>query len=104
MPPTAFTSTQSCCRRCLSEDIEWIKAGGKGKVYSFTIVHRPPSLVFEDDVPYVVAIIELDEGPRVMSNIVEMDPEKVRVDMRVEVAFDDITPAITVPRFRTSES
>ena len=95
---------QSCCRKCLSENSEWTEASGKGKIYSFTVVHRPPSHTFEEDVPYVVAIVELDEGPRIMSNIIKTDPGNIRVDMPVEVIFDDISPAISLPKFRPLKS
>jgi uncharacterized OB-fold protein len=91
---------QSCCRKCLSGDIEWFEASGKGKIYSFTVIHRPPSQNFEEDIPYIVAIIELDEGPRVMSNIIGMTPEDAKVDMTVEVIFDDISSTISLPKFR----
>lgn len=95
---------QPYCRGCLSENLEWIEASGRGKVYSFTVVHRPPTMVFEADVPYTVALVELDEGVRMMSNIVGIEPDDVRVDMPVEVVFDDITPAISLPRFRPVEN
>jgi uncharacterized OB-fold protein len=95
---------QSCCRRCLADNPEWIESSGKGKVYSFTIIHRPPSHSFEEDVPYIVAIIELDEGPRLMSNIIEAKPDEVQVNMRVEVIFDDINSMISLPRFRPIRS
>ena len=91
---------QSYCRTCLSENIEWFEASGKGRIHSFTVVHRPPNHTFEEDVPYVVAIIKLDEGPRMMSNIVEVQPERVHVDMPVEVTFDDISSTVSLPKFR----
>jgi uncharacterized OB-fold protein len=91
---------QSYCRNCLGENIEWIEASGKGKVYTFTIVKRPPTARFQEDVPYVVALIELEEGVRMMSNVVEIYPDDVRVDMPVEVVFDKITSAISLPKFR----
>ena len=91
---------QALCRGCLGEDLEWIEASGRGKVYSYTVVHRAPTASFGEDVPYVVALIELEEGVRMMSNIVDIDPEAVRVDMPVEVVFDKITPAISLPKFR----
>ena len=91
---------QSCCRNCLGENLDWIEASGKGKVYSYTIVNRPPTARFQEDVPYVVALIELEEGVRMMSNVVEIEPDDVRVDMPVEVVFDEITSAISLPKFR----
>ena len=95
---------QSYCRNCLSEDIDWIEACGKGEVYAYTVVHRPPSLTFEEDVPYTVALVELSEGVRLMSNIVEAEPEEVSVGMPVEVVFDDISPTISLPKFRPVEA
>ncbi len=91
------------CPQCLSEDIEWTQASGRGKVHTYSVVERPPSAPFAEDVPYVVAIIELDEGPRMMSNIVDIAPEHVRVDMDVKVVFEDITEDVALPRFRPLE-
>jgi uncharacterized OB-fold protein len=91
---------QPCCRKCLSEKLQWFEANGKGKIYSFTIIHRPPSHAFEADVPYIVAIVELEEGPRLMSNIIGIPSDDVRVDMPVEVSFDDISPTVSLPKFR----
>jgi len=91
---------QSYCRNCLGENVDWIEASGKGKVYTFTIVNRPPTVRFQEDVPYVVALIELEEGVRMMSNVVGIDPDDVRVDMPVEVVFDEITSTISLPKFR----
>ncbi len=94
---------QALCRACLSENVEWIEARGKGKIYSYTVVHRPPSAQFEEDAPYVVALIELEEGVRMMSNIVGIEPSAVCVGMEVEVVFEEITPDISLPKFRPSE-
>jgi len=88
------------CPRCLSEDLEWIQSSGAGKVHTFSVIERPPIQSFAADVPYVVAIIELDEGPRMMSNIIEIAPGDVRVDMPVEVVFEDVTDDVTLPKFR----
>ena len=91
---------QSCCRRCLSGDLEWVDAAGKGTIYSFTVIHRAPSRPFEPDVPYTVALVDLDEGCRMISNIVDVSPQDVRVGMQVEVVFEEITPEISLPKFR----
>lgn len=95
---------QSCCRSCLSDRIEWVEATGKGTIYSYTVVHRPPSRKFEEDVPYTVALVELDEGVRMMSNIVEIEPQDVRVGMEVEVVFEEIGPGISLPKFRPGKA
>ena len=94
---------QAHCRSCLSENVEWIEAGGRGKIYSYTVVHRPPTAQFQEDAPYVVALIELEEGVCMMSNIVGIEPSAVCVGMEVEVVFEEITPDISLPKFRSSD-
>jgi uncharacterized protein len=91
---------RSTCMNCLSENIEWVKAGGKGKVYSFTIAYRPGHPAFVDKVPYNIAIIELDEGVRLPSNITGCKNTDIKCDMRVEVVFEDITPEVSLPCFK----
>ena len=95
-----FFYPRSLCPHCMSDKIDWIRASGKGKVYTFTISHVTASSAFQEDVPYNIAIIELDEGVHLMSNIVGCKNEDIRIDMPVEVVFDDVTPEITLPRFR----
>lgn len=87
------------CPFCLSERLDWIVASGKGKVYSYTVVRRAMHPAFKEDVPYVLAIVELDEGPRLSTNIIGADPERVRVDMPVRAAYDDVTPEVTLLKF-----
>ena len=95
-----FFFPKDFCPHCLSQDINWLRASGKGIVHTFSIIGRPPSPPFLAEVPYVVAIIELQEGPRMMSNVIGVAPEDVRVDMPVEVVFEDVTEDITLPKFR----
>lgn len=91
----------SMCSRCGSGDTEWSRASGTGKVYSWTVVVHPiPHEVYAQDVPYVVALVELDEGVRMPTNIVDCDPHRIEADMPVEVVFDDVTEAVTLPKFR----
>jgi len=91
-PPSAF------CPHCSNMTSEWVKISGKGKVYSFVIVRRKyPGF---DQVPYVVSIIETTEGMRMLSNIVGCTPEDVKIDMPVEVTWDDITPEFSLPKFK----
>ena len=77
-----------------------MESSGKGKIYSFTVVYSYQPTEFEDDVPYVIAVIELEEGVRMMSNIVECKPDDIRCDMEVEVIFEQVTDDVTFPRFR----
>lgn len=86
------------CPECLSTDLRWIKASGKGRIYSFTVAYSGPPPGF--DVPYVLAIIELNEGVRMYANIVDCNLEELKCDMPVEVVFEDVTKEITMPRFK----
>jgi uncharacterized OB-fold protein len=86
------------CPKCFSDNLGWERVSGRGKVYSYTVVRRASSRVFAD-APYVLAIVELAEGPRMTSNIVAA-PEDVRVEMPVQVFFDDVTPDHTLVKFK----
>ena len=90
------------CPECHSMEAEWAKLSGKGTIYSFTIYRVPYHPAFKDDIPYVVAIIQLDEGPRMESNIIACPVEEVRIEMPVVVAFDDVTSEVTLPKFKPS--
>ena len=87
------------CRHCLSPDFAWREVAGTGRIYSFVVYHRVYHPAFESKVPYVVAIVELDEGPRLLTNIVGIDPAEVRCDSRVRVVFDDVAAGVAVPKF-----
>lgn len=90
---------RAVCPFCLSEHLDWIVASGKGKVYSYTVVRRAMHPAFQEDVPYVLAIVELEEGPRLTTNIIGVPPDEVRVDMPVRAAYDDVTPDLTLLKF-----
>ncbi len=92
------------CPRCFSWDIEWQQASGRGTLYSYAIQYRAQAPGFE--APYVTAIVQLEEGPRLMTNLVEIepDPEKIRCDMPVEVLFEDISDEISLPMFRPADA
>ncbi|MBI2935551.1 MAG: Zn-ribbon domain-containing OB-fold protein [Chloroflexi bacterium] len=92
---------RALCPHCWSRNLEWVKATGRGKLYSYVINHRPAP-GFEQDAPYVIAVVELDEGVRLMSNIVgvEPDPAKLPLDMPLEAVFEDISPEVSLPKFR----
>ena len=72
--------SRSECPRCLSAHLEWVKVSGRARLHSFTIVQQPANPAFRDDVPYVYAVVQLDEGPRLVSNIVQCG-RSLRVDM-----------------------
>ncbi len=88
------------CSHCGARAPAWVENDGLGTVYSFTIVHRPPEQSFMADVPYVVAIVELDAGPKMMSNVVGVPPDQVRIGMRVRPVFERATDEITLVKFR----
>lgn len=88
------------CPHCLSTQFSFQTVSGKGKVFSFVTFHRVYRPAFAEDVPYVVALIELDEGPRLLSNILGISHEDVTCDMRVEAIFDDYDEEMSIPKFK----
>lgn len=88
------------CPRCLDEQHEWVALSGRGEVFSTIVFHQVYDKAFAGDVPYNVSLIQLDEGPRMFSNVVGIPPGDVRVGRRVSVFFDPVTPEISIPRFR----
>jgi uncharacterized OB-fold protein len=88
------------CSTCLSSSLSWKQGSGKGTVYSYTVNYRAPHPGFTEDVPFVTAIIELEEGVRMMSNVVQCDPDTVAIGMPVRVVFEPLTDEITLPKFR----
>ena len=94
-----FFYPRSECPRCLSTNLEWVKVSGRARLHSFTVVQQPANAAFRDDVPYVYAVVQLDEGPRLVSNIVQCDIDTLRVDMPLEAVFDDVTPEWTLVKF-----
>jgi uncharacterized OB-fold protein len=92
-PPSAS------CPHCLATDFAWTPVSGRGKVFSFVVFHRVYHPAWEGDVPYVVALIELEEGPRMLSNVVGIPVDQVRCDMAVKVVFDDVASGVALPKF-----
>jgi uncharacterized OB-fold protein len=90
---------RAICTRCASERLAWLDASGRGRVKSFTVIRRAVSAAYEADVPYVVALIELAEGPTLMSNVVGCAPEALRIGAPVRVRFDAWAPDVRVPVF-----
>jgi uncharacterized OB-fold protein len=88
------------CSTCSAGSPEWVESSGNGTVLSWTIVRHPVSEAYADDIPYVIALIKLQEGPTMMSSIIDCDPESVQSGMRVEVSFQDWTDEISMPMFR----
>jgi uncharacterized OB-fold protein len=95
-----FFYPRSECPRCFSATLEWVRVSGRGRLHSFTIVYQPANAAFRDSAPYVYAVVQLDEGPRLVSNVVQCDPEAVRVDMPLVAVFDDVTPEWSLVKFK----
>ena len=87
------------CPACGGFNTSWTQASGRGTVYAFTIVHRSGMPGWREARPYVVAYVELEEGPRVMTNIVGCEPDDVRVGMAVSVVFHDTGEGSALYRF-----
>ncbi len=88
------------CPHCSSNRLGWRQASGRGTIYSYTIVLNNAPSAFLADMPYVVAVIELDEGVRMLSNIVDGDPNALRCGLPVEVVFEKLNEEFTLPKFR----
>lgn len=88
------------CPMCYSKEMKWIVAEGKGRVYSFAVYHVAYHPGFENDLPYVVADVELEEGPRLLTNIVGCRPDEVKCEMLVKVTWEDITEEFSLPKFK----
>jgi uncharacterized OB-fold protein len=88
------------CARCLSDRCEWTRLSGRGRVFSWIVVHQSQHPAFNADAPYNVVIVELEEGPRLHSTLVDCSTERIAIDMPVEVVFDRINDEITLPKFR----
>lgn len=88
------------CPECWEEAHEWAALSGEGEVNTWVVFHRSYFDDFDEDVPYNVAEIELDEGPRYLANIVECENEEIYRGMPVEVVFEDVTDEVTLPKFR----
>jgi len=79
---------------------EWTRASGRGEVHSYTVCYKAAHPAMENKLPYAVVLVDLEEGVRLVSNIVDCGPESLAIGMSVEVVFDDVTPEITLPRFK----
>ncbi len=77
------------CPHCLSRDLEWREIAGTGTVYTYTIARRPTAPPWADDVPQQIAVVELDEGPRLTTELVNVAPEDIQVGLRVKPVFED---------------
>jgi len=87
------------CPRCLSHEWAWRKVSGKGRVWSWVVVHQKYFEAFADELPYTVLLVELDEGPRIISGLVG-EARRLRIDQPVEVVFTRVANERSIPKFR----
>ena len=94
------------CRFCQSDKLTPQAVSGRGRIYTYTVTHYPYHPAFTKQGPYNVILVELEEDPsvRVISNLVDYTPEQLKVGAPVEVVFEDVTPEITLPKFRPSKT
>ena len=96
-----FFPPRELCPGCWGVNMSWQTMSGRGTVWTFTEVHVPfYDDTWADDVPYVVAVIELDEGPRLLANLVEPDMDRLVIGDRVEATFEDRSEGLSLPMFR----
>lgn len=91
------------CTNCLSTDLGWVQACGRGKVHAVSVIYRASHEAFKAEGPYALAIVELEEGPRMMTNIVGCPPEDVAIDMAVELWFEP-RGDVAIPLFRPAQN
>ena len=91
---------RALCAGCLSGEIEHFVASGRGSVHTYTVTRQNQMPGFREAIPYVLAYVELEEGPRVLTNVVGCDPSEVRIDLPVQVDFASADGALGIPRFR----
>ena len=92
------------CPECLEVNDEWVQLSGKGKVWSFGVYHHLFNPAFKGDIPYNIALVELEEGPLFMTNLVGIDNDAIEVGMALEPYFDDVTPDFTLLKFQPAQN
>lgn len=86
--------------KCLSAEVAWVESAGRGTVYTYTVNHRPASPAMKERVPYVVVVVDLEEGVRMLGNLLDSDRAKLRIGAAVSVVFEKVSAEITLPQFR----
>ena len=92
------------CVACSTPSIKWVQASGKGTVWTFTVTRQNRAPGFAEDVPYVLALVELEEGVKMFTNIIDCPPQDVRIGMPVEVTFRRASDQMTVPYFKPASA
>jgi uncharacterized OB-fold protein len=88
------------CAACGSWSWEWARSSGRGTVFTWTVAVRAMHPAFQEAVPYAAVVVEMEEGVRILSRVTDCAPDELAIGMPVTVAFDDVTPEVTLPTFR----
>jgi len=88
------------CAKCLSNRASWVPLSGRGTIFSFNIMHQLYHPGFASEVPYAVVVVELEEGPKFVSNLTGIKPHDIKCGMPVEVAFEKVSDEVYLPKFR----
>ena len=91
------------CPNCMSTALTWRDTSGEATLYSFTIARQPTAPHFVDEVPQILAIVELEEGIRMTSTLTQVDTDKIHIGMRLKPLFDHVTDTVTLLRFTSAE-
>ena len=91
------------CGECHSMEVDWIEASGKGRVYSWTVAHHPFHIGFKAETPYILATVDLEEGVRIQSQLLDVDPADLKIGLAVEVIFGQETDDLVLPYFRVAK-
>jgi uncharacterized protein len=102
MSPTGGIGTplRPRCVSCFSAELEWARASGRGTLYSFALMHQVYDPAFADEVPYNIAVVELDEGVRMTTNVVGCAHDELSIGMPLEVTFEHVSEEVAIPKFR----
>jgi len=92
------------CSNCLSRAAEWVRVSGEGEIFSYNVMHQVYHPGFAGEVPYAVVVVKLKEGVKMLSNLLGVPPHDVKIGMLVRVVFEDITDAVTLPKFVARQS
>jgi uncharacterized OB-fold protein len=95
---------RAVCTECMSSEVEWLLCSGRGTVYTFTMTFQNQAPGFREELPYVLAYVELEEGVLLLTNVVGCPPDSVRIGLPVEVVFEDVSDDVAIPRFRPVEA
>ncbi len=91
---------RAMCHECGSFEFDWQPVSGRGTVYTFAITQQPIHPALVDHTPFATVVIELEEGPRMTSNLVDVPPDEITIGLAVEVVFERVTDEVTLPLFR----